>query len=102
MRPSPIVVGAALLTLALGTAACSSGASGSSDSPARAPVTGTVTVKDGNKVVCVMTVKAGKGTCKVNTAKYPPGSLVFVASYGGSGAYKPSRGSASLRLNKAG
>lgn len=65
-------------------------------------MTGTVTVKYGSKVVCVMTVKAGKGTCNVNTAKYKPGSLKFVASYGGGPGYKGSSGSATLHLKKAG
>jgi hypothetical protein len=102
MRPHPLVLGAAFLTLALDVTACSASASSSSpDAAARAPATGTVTVKAGNKVVCVMTVKAGQGTCQVNTATYAPGTLKFVASYGGSAGGRPSRASASLRLNRA-
>jgi Bacterial Ig-like domain (group 3) len=101
MRPSPLAVGAAVLSLALGATACSAGAASSvTDSAARRPVAGTVTVKAGNKVVCVMTLKAGKGTCKVNTAKYAPGTLKFVATYNGAG-FKSSGGSASLRLKRA-
>ena len=66
------------------------------------PVTGTMTVKYGDKVVCVMTVKAGKGSCDVDTARYKPGALKFVATYSGGGGYKGSTGSATLHLKNAG
>jgi len=60
-----------------------------------------VTVTAGNKVVCVMTITAGKGSCKVNTSDYAPGTLRFNASYSGGAGFKPSRTSASLRLQRA-
>jgi Bacterial Ig-like domain (group 3) len=105
MTATPRVLGAVILAMALGATAtaCSASASNTSGtSPAagahRPPPTGTVTVKAGNKVVCVMTIKAGKGTCKVSTKKYPPGSLRFDASYSGGPGYKPSHGSATVKL----
>jgi hypothetical protein len=101
MRRNPVLVlGVASLALGLGVTACSASASsGSPGAAARGPATGTVTVKAGNKVVCVMTLAAGKGTCAVNTARYAPGTLTFVASYSGSG--RSSRATASVRLNRA-
>lgn len=104
MRRSHLVLGAAaLLTMALGVTACSAAASSSAAGPgaSRLPAAGTVTVKAGGKVVCVMTVKAGKGTCTVNTAHYAPGTLKFSASYGGGAGFKPSVSSASLMLKRA-
>jgi hypothetical protein len=102
MRRLPLL-SAALLTLAVGATACSASASNSSPQAAGAhgPVAGTVTVKAGNKVVCVMTIKGGKGTCKVSTAQYAAGTLKFVATYGGRPGYKQSGASASVRLLKA-
>jgi hypothetical protein len=103
MRRRFAALGAALLTLALGATACSAAATGSaSSSQATGPVSaGTVTVKAGNKVVCVMTIKAGKGSCTVNTAAYPPGTLKFVASYGGGAGLRGSAGSTNLTLRRA-
>jgi hypothetical protein len=104
MRATPRVLGAVILAMALGGAAtaCSAAANTSGTSPSagarRAPPTGTVTVKDGNKVVCVMTITAGKGTCKVSTKNYAPGTLRFDASYSGGPGYKPSHGSATVTL----
>jgi hypothetical protein len=65
--------------------------------------TGTVTVKDaGGKVVCVITLKGGKGSCKVSTLNYAPGTVKFSASYNGGARFKPSRSSTvSLKLLKA-
>ena len=102
MRRLPLL-SAALLTLAVGATACSASASNSSPQAAgtHGPVAGTVTVKAGNKVVCVMTIKGGKGTCKVSTAQYAAGTLKFVATYGGGPGYKQSGASASVRLLKA-
>ncbi len=104
MRATPRVLGAVVLAVVFGATACSASASnpsgGGQASPRRGPVTGTVTVKDGNKIVCVMTVKNGKGTCKVSTAHYAPGTLRFDASYSGGPGYKPSHGSASVKLLK--
>jgi hypothetical protein len=102
MRPKPAALGAALLTLALGATACSSAATGSaSTDQAAGPASGTVTVKAGGKVVCVMTIKAGKGSCKVNTAAYAAGTLKFVGTYGGGAGLGGSAGSASLTLRRA-
>jgi hypothetical protein len=103
MRRSPLLLGAAFLAMALGTAACSAASGGASSTQEGTAVAGgTVTVKAGNKVVCVMTINAGKGSCKVNTAKYAPGTLKFVATYsGGGGKYKTSSGSANLKLLRA-
>ena len=105
MRVTPRVLGAVILATALGATAtaCSASASntsGTTPSAAahRAPPTGTVTVKDGSKVVCVMTIKAGKGTCKVSMKTYKPGSLRFDASYSGDAGHKPSSGSTTLKL----
>jgi len=102
MRRSPLLLGAAFLAMALGTAACSAASGGASSTQAGTGVAGgTVTVKAGNKVVCVMTIKSGKGSCKVNTAKYAPGTLKFVATYSGGGKYRTSSGSANLKLLRA-
>ena len=103
MRASSFILGAAGLTLALGVMGCSGAAAHNSDAPpasgtARGAVTGTVTVRSGNKVVCVMTIKAGKGTCTVSTKNYAPGTLRFDAAYSGGPGYKPSHGSGSLKL----
>jgi len=92
-----------ILAMALGATAtaCSASASPATSPSAgahRAPPTGTVTVKDGNKVVCVMTIKAGKGTCTVSTKNYAPGTLRFDATYSGGTGYKPSHGSATVKL----
>ena len=102
MRRSPLLLGAACLAMALGVASCSAAAGGASSTQTGTGVaSGTVTVKAGNKVVCVMTIKAGKASCKVNTAKYAPGTLKFVASYNGGGKFKASSGSANLKLLRA-
>jgi len=109
MRSKSVALGVAVLALALGATACSGAATGSATThqagpagrPNALPASGTVTVKYGNKVVCVMTVKAGKGTCKVNTAKYPPGALKFVASYSGGAGFKSSTASTTLQLKRA-
>jgi hypothetical protein len=105
MTVTPRVLGTVIVAMALGATAtaCSASATpapGTSSSAGahRAPPTGTVTVKDGNKVVCVMTIKAGKGTCKVSTKTYAPGTLRFDATYSGGSGYKPSHGSATVKL----
>jgi len=102
MRPRRVALGAALLTLALGATACSGVATGSaSTNQAAGPVSGTVTVKAGNKVVCVIPIKAGKGSCKVNTATYAPGTLKFIASYDGGAGLRSSGAATSLTLKRA-
>jgi hypothetical protein len=106
MTATPRVLGAVILAMALGATAtaCSASASNtpgttpSAGSHRPPPSTGTVTVKVGNKVVCVMTIKAGKGTCKVSTKNYAPGTLRFDAAYSGGPGYKPSSGSATVKL----
>jgi hypothetical protein len=98
-----VVRSATLGAVALVAAGCSSGAlptpsagsTGSSATHSAAPAAGltangTVTVRSGGKVVCVMTIKDGKGTCKVSTKGYKPGTLSFVGTYSGSRGLKPS------------
>jgi hypothetical protein len=47
---------------------------------------GTVTVREGNTVICVMTVVNGKGTCKVPASKFGGiGTHTLVGAYTGSG-----------------
>jgi Bacterial Ig-like domain (group 3) len=50
--------------------------------------TGTVTVRSGGKVVCVMTLKDGKGSCTVSTKDYKPGSVSFTGAYSGGDGLK--------------
>jgi hypothetical protein len=60
-----------------------------------------VTVKAGGKVVCVITLQGGKGSCKVSTLHYAPGTVKFNASYGGSTGFKASSSSSvNLQLSK--
>jgi hypothetical protein len=89
--------GIALAGACLALAACTSSAGGTeqSGSPAAkvdtVPVkNGTVTVKEGNKVICVMTVVNGKGTCKVSASTIGVGSDTIVGYYSGKG-YKSAR-----------
>jgi hypothetical protein len=93
-----------LLGAALGAVGCSSpgtpspGAS-SSGKAAVAKPTGTVTVKSGNKVICVITLgKDGTGTCKVSTANYTPGKVTFTGTYQGSTGFKSGTGSTTLTV----
>lgn len=95
---------AGVLAVVLGGVGCSSGGtqSAANDTRPRPPVTGTVVVKSGGKVVCVMRVANGKGTCTVSTKKYRPGSLPLTASYGGSKQYgKSTSKPLNLRLSKS-
>jgi hypothetical protein len=102
MRVRPIVLCVVLLGAALGAAGCSAGgASSSSKAPAGKP-TGTVTVKSGNKVVCVITLdKNGTGTCKVGTAGYPPGKVTYTGTYAGSSGFKPGSATTTLTIRPA-
>jgi hypothetical protein len=78
----------------LGAAGCSS--SGGSKATV-GPPTGTVTVRSGNKVVCVITLdKNGTGTCKVSTAGYAAGKVTYTGTYNGSTGFKA--GSATTTL----
>jgi hypothetical protein len=94
--------GIALVGASLALAACTSSPGSSSaggavqpgSSAAKAngsPVkSGTVTVKEGNKVICVMTVVNGKGTCKVPASSIGAGTKPLVGAYSGTG-YKPAQ-----------
>jgi hypothetical protein len=80
-----------LIGVALGAVGCSSsGASSSGGKPHVGPPTGTVTVRSGNKVVCVITLdQSGKGTCKVSTAGYAAGKVTYTGTYNGGTGYLP-------------
>jgi hypothetical protein len=86
MRVRLFVLCVVLLGAALGAVGCSSsGASSNGKSPVSVPAKGTVTVKSGGKVVCVIKLDAhGTGNCKVNTANYAPGKVTFTGTYSGS------------------
>ena len=108
MRPRPVVLGAALLLLALGAVGCTSSASPgtspvnhSTGGASRPPATGTVVVKRGNKVVCVIKLKAGRGSCNVSTRDYAAGTVTFTGTYTGGPGFKPSKATASLKLSPA-
>jgi large repetitive protein len=100
MRHRPLVVCAALLAMALSAAGCTSGGSHAADSGSHTP-TGKVTVKAHGKVVCVITLKNGTGSCKVGTSQYAPGTVRFSASYGSDGGSKSSSSEANLTVKKA-
>ena len=102
---SPVVPGAS----SGGAGASSSGSGGSSGSsgssgskaPAGKPG-GTVTVRSGGKVVCVITLdQNGTGTCKVSTANYPAGKVTYTGTYSGNGKFKPGTGSTTLTVRPA-
>jgi hypothetical protein len=88
-----------LLAAALGAAGCSSsGASSGSKAPVGKPG-GTVTVRSGGKVVCVITLnKNGTGTCKVSTANHAPGKYTFTGTYKSSGGFKSGSGTTTLTV----
>lgn len=101
MRARSLVLCLALLLgVVLGAAGCSS--------PAKAPQalvgtpTGTVTVRSGGKVVCVITLnKNGTGTCTVGTAGYTPGKVTFTGTYKGSTKFQSGSGSTTVTLTPA-
>ena len=98
MRVRPLVLCAVLLGALLGAAGCSSGTAAPSKGPA-GPPTGTVTVRSGNKVVCVIKLdKNGTGTCKVSTSNYTPGKVTFTGTYNGTGKFKSGSGTTTLTL----
>jgi hypothetical protein len=108
MRPRLVVLGAALLILALGATGCTSSARpGASpvNHPAGGasgrPATGTVVVKRGNKVVCVIKLKAGRGSCNVSTRDYAAGTVTFTGTYTGGPGFTPSKATANLKLSPA-
>lgn len=104
MRVRALVLCVVLLGAALGAVGCSS--SGTTDpgasSGGKAPVGkpgGTVTVRSGGKVVCVITLdKNGTGTCKVGTANYAPGKVTFTGTYNSSGGFKSGSGTTTLTV----
>ena len=79
--------GIALVGASLALAACTSTGSSSAAGAAKPdgiPVkNGTVTVKEGGKVICVMTVANGKGTCTVPAANIGAGTKTIVGDYSG-------------------
>ena len=104
MRATIRSASAAVIAAAcLGLAACTSGsptisASGGGtggQQPAARQGTpasgGTVTVKQGNKVICIMTVANGKGTCKVPAKNFGVGTSQIYASYSGGGKTSKSK-----------
>ena len=99
MRVRSLVLCVVLLAAALGAAGCSpSGASSGGKAPVGKPG-GTVTVKSGGKVVCVITLdKTGTGTCKVSTADYKPGKVTYTGTYNGGSGFKQGTGSTTVTL----
>ena len=81
-------------SLALAACTSSSSASSSTNNPGQGeaqvgegvPVkNGTVVVRQGNKIICTMTVVNGKGTCNVPAQSFGPGTSQIVGSYSGQG-----------------
>jgi hypothetical protein len=74
-------------------AACtSSGSPNAASGPVQPgkPVSGgTVTVKRGDKVICIMTVVNGKGTCKVPARNFGIGTSLIYGTYSGGGRSRP-------------
>jgi hypothetical protein len=83
-------IAAAFLALAACTSGSSPGAAGNANAagqqPGKPAAGGTVTVKQGNKVICVMTVVNGTGTCKVPAKNFGIGTSQIYGSYSGAGA----------------
>src|ERR1700757_948692 len=102
MRVRSLILCVALLFGAiLGAAGCSSSAKAPAASSTAKP-TGTVTVRSGGKVVCVITLdQSGTGTCKVSTADYAPGKVTFTGTYNGGSRFKTANGSTTLTLQPA-
>ena len=44
---------------------------------------------------------AGRGSCKVSTRNYPPGTVTFTGTYNGGTGFKPSKATANLKLTPA-
>ena len=81
-----VIAGTVLAGACLALAACSSSPSPSAGHSTQEPVThGTVTVREGNKVICVMKVVNGKGTCKVPATQFGVGFHTVVGEYSGAG-----------------
>lgn len=102
MRLRPLVFCVVLLGAALGVAGCSSSGTPAPSASSGGTPRGTVTVRSGGKVVCVITLdKNGTGTCKVSTANYTPGKVTFTGTYNGSGNFKSANGTTTLTLRPA-
>ena len=96
---------AALVAVALVGAGCSSGAlpapSSAGAQGSAGPqgagaaggrtATGTVTVRSGGKVVCVIALKNGTGSCKVSTKGDKPGTVNYTGTYSGGDGLKASK-----------
>src|SRR5215469_9982331 len=79
-----------LIGAAVGAVACSSSGGSPQGTPGVKSLAGTVTVRSGNKVVCVITLnQSGTGTCKVSTAGYNPGQVTYTGTYDGGTGYAP-------------
>jgi hypothetical protein len=98
MRVRSLVLCVVLLGAALGAAGCSSsGGASNGKAPAGKPG-GTVTVRSGGKVVCVITLdQNGTGTCKVK-ASQAPGKYTYTGSYTSSASGFKSGAGASTTL----
>jgi hypothetical protein len=107
MRLRSLVLCAVLAGAALGAAGCSSSGTPASGSVSGGKVAvgkpgGTVTVRSGGKVVCVITLgKDGTGTCKVTTAGYSPGTVTYTGTYSGGGGFKSGSATTTLTLKPA-
>jgi hypothetical protein len=92
------------MALLLGAVLGAEGCSSAKPTPGKVvgPPTGTVTVRSGGKVVCVITLnKNGTGTCTVGTAGYTPGKVTFTGTYNGSVGFKSGSGSTTVTLTPA-
>jgi hypothetical protein len=102
MRVRPLVLCVVLLGAALGAAGCSSSGTPDGSPSGKASVgkpTGTVTVRSGSKVVCVITLdKNGTGTCKVSTKDYTPGKVTYTGTYNGGAGFKSGSGTTTVTL----
>jgi hypothetical protein len=84
------LAGVVLAGASLALAACTSDSSASLGRPVPPGVTvpvknGTVVVRQGNKVICTMTVVDGKGTCRVPASSFGIGTSRIVGTYSGPG-----------------
>lgn len=107
---------AAMAAGCLALAACSSSpgsqGSGSANGPGNAnagtaagqagkPVNGgTGTVKQGNKIICVMKVANGTGKCEVPAKRLPTGTSSLVGTYKGTGYGSSQSNSVPVTVNK--
>jgi hypothetical protein len=100
MRIRPLVLCVVLAGAALGAAGCTSSSGSANSKPPIGTLTGTVTVRSGGKVVCIITLdKNGTGACRVSTTGDKPGQITYTGTYNGS--WKSSTGSATVTLKPA-